>query len=258
MSVIAFTDGVSATEREEIDYLIRRQIDGFLIVPADSSAPHLNSPKMVSIPRVFFDQPVDDSSADAVLVKNRQAARIAVEHLIEHGHRHIACIGINRHLYSVRKRIQGYRDAMKAAGLSDCVAGPDSAGIDAQIGKWLRLKNKPTAIFSLNEGSTVKVIESLANHRVPIPTGMAFIGFDEVMFGNFLESPLTTIVQPATEIGERAAQLLLERIESGEALPGKHILLNPSFIRRGSCGCNPAQPTVSYLLDTHQSHPVIS
>jgi DNA-binding LacI/PurR family transcriptional regulator len=147
---------------------------------------------------------------------------------------------------------------MKAAGLSDCVAGPDSEGIDAQIGKWLRLKNKPTAIFSLNEGTTVKIIESLANRGVPIPTGMAFIGFDEVLFGNILESPLTTIVQPATEIGERAAQLLLDRIESGEARPGKLILLNPSFVRRGSCGCNPAQPPVAFLLDSHQTHPVIS
>jgi len=237
MSVLVFTDGDSATEKEEIEYLIRRQIDGLLIVPADGSAPHLGSQELASIPLVSFDQPLKNMSADAILVKNRQAARTAVQHLIEHGHRRIACVGVNRHLYSIRRRIQGYREAMKECGLPEYHAMLEPDEIDAQVEKWLHMKNPPTAIFSLNELSSIKVVEALVSRRVRMPNEIAFIGFDEVLLGSCLDPPLTVVAQPATIIGEQAALRLLKRIDGNNSLPGKHLLLDAIFVRRHSCGC---------------------
>ncbi len=68
-------DGDSSTEKEEIEYLIGRQIDGLLVVPADSSAPYFSSVQGPPVPTVAFDQPLAGKNYDAVLVKNRQAAR---------------------------------------------------------------------------------------------------------------------------------------------------------------------------------------
>jgi LacI family transcriptional regulator len=237
MSVLIITDGDSATEKEEIEYLIQRQIDGFLVVPADSSAPHFVSPKLASKPVVFFDQPLGDENAGAVLVKNRQAAYTAVRHLIEHGHKRIACIGVDRHLYSICERMQGYRDAMNEAALPECLAVPGPEAIDTQVDEWLHMENPPTAIFSLSELSSIKVVEALAVRGVRMPGQIAFIGFDEVPFADSLDTPLTVVAQPATTIGEQAALTLLERIEAGNALPGKQVLLDAILVRRSSCGC---------------------
>lgn len=237
MSVLAFTDGNGATEKEEIEYLVRRQIDGLVIVPADASASYLASPQIAKVPMVFFDQPIHQKDFDAVLVKNQQGARNAVQHLIEHGHKRIAAIGVNRHLYSMRKRIEGYREAMKEAGLREYLAVTEPEAIDRQVEEWLSMKTPPTAIFSLNELSAVKTIESFAVRRVRMPDQIAFIGFDEIQLGRYLDPPLTAIVQPATAIGEQAALRLLERIDAKAPMAGKRMMLDTMLVRRRSCGC---------------------
>lgn len=237
MSVLAFTDGNSDTEKDEVEHLLLRQIDGLLVVPADSSASYFSSPQLASVPTVSFDQPLTNKDYDAVLVRNRQGARVAVQHLIEHGHKRIACIGVNRHLYSIRKRMEGYREAIKQAGLHEYLAVVQPDEIDATIAEWLGMKQGPTAIFSLNELSSIKVVESLWARRIRMPDQIAFIGFDEVQLGRYLNPPLSAVVQPASLIGEQAARRLLERIDAKEPLAGKHVLLDTVFIPRGSCGC---------------------
>lgn len=238
MSVIAFTDGNGATEKEEIEYLVRRQIDGLLIVPADSSASYLSTPQVAKVPMVFFDQPAQHKESDAVLVKNQQGARNAVQHLIEHGHKRIAALGVLRHLYSIRKRIEGYREAIRDAGLREYLAVPEPDAIDRQIEEWLSMKNPPTALFCLNELSTVRAVEALSARHIKIPDQIAFVGFDEIQLGRYLDPPLSAIVQPATAIGEQAALRLLERIDAKAVLAGKRVLLDTMFIRRRSCGCD--------------------
>lgn len=237
MSVIAFTGGNGDSEKEEIEYLVRRQIDGLLIVPADAEAPYLSSAQIANIPMVFFDQPVQHKGCDAVLVKNQIGVRNAVQHLIQHGHKRIAAIGVFRHLYSMRKRIEGYREAMKEAGLREYLAVPEPEAIDRQVEEWLAMKNPPTAIFSFNELSSIKVIEALSSRRIKMPDQIAFVGFDEIQLGRYLDPPLTAIVQPASAIGEQAALRLLERINADAPLAPKRILLDTTFVARRSCGC---------------------
>jgi LacI family transcriptional regulator, galactose operon repressor len=238
MSVLTFTDGNPAIETEEIEYLVRRQIDGLLMVPADPSAPYLSSPQVARTPIVCFDQPLLDKDHDAILVKNLQGARAAVEHLVEHGHKRIAAVAVYRHLYSIRKRIEGYREAIKKAGLREYLALTEPQAIDKQVEEWLAMKAPPTAVFCLNELSGVKVIESFAARRVRMPNQMAFIGFDEIQLGRYLDPPLSAVVQPATMIGEQAALRLLERIDAEGPLTGKRVHLDTTLIRRRSCGCD--------------------
>jgi LacI family transcriptional regulator len=240
MSVLAFTDGNCATEEEEIDYLLRRQIDGILLIPSDSSATYFSSSHLGRVPIVPFDQPISNKNFDTVLVKNRQGARLAVQHLIEHGHKRIAAVGVNKHLYSMIKRVEGYREAIKQAGFREYLALTEADEIDRQVEEWLAMKAPPTAIFGLNELSTIKVVESLLARGVRMPDQIAFIGFDEIQLGRYLDPPLTTVVQPAVLIGEQAALRLLERIDAEEPLPSKRIMLDTILVARRSCGCQPA------------------
>jgi DNA-binding LacI/PurR family transcriptional regulator len=105
----------------------------------------------------------------------------------------------------------------------------------------LALKHPPTAIFSLNELTSLETVETFAVHGIRMPDQMAFIGFDDIQLGPYLDPPLTAVVQPAVEIGERTAMRLLERIDADEKLPPKRVLLDATLIIRRSCGCHPLE-----------------
>jgi LacI family transcriptional regulator len=245
MSILAFSEGDPETERDETECLLRRQIDGLLVVPAAAEADVFDSPQSASVPVVFFDQPLSNSRFDAVLVKNREGAREATTHLVEHGHRRIACIGVNRHLYSIRRRMEGYRDAMKKFGLPEYLSVTEPDRIDGQIDEWLLMDVPPTAIFGLNELSSIRAVQALASRKVRMPDQIAFIGFDEIQLGAWFDPPLSAVVQPSTRIGEEAALRLLQRIDAKEPPPGKHILLDTMLVPRGSCGCRLESKPVS-------------
>ena len=241
ISIITFTDGQENVEAEELDYLFRHQVDGVIIVPAAGKSPHFRSRQYARAPIVAFDQPIEEEGYDAVLVNNRQAAREATEHLIAHGHERIGCIGVNRHLYSVQRRIEGYRSAMKAAGLVPSLELTDSTfeKIGDQIDSWLKGKDRPTALFSLTELTSLGVVERLAMRGVRMPEDIAFIGFDDIPLGPYLSTPLTVVSQPATELGEQAAARLLARIDNPNGAPAVREMLKASLILRRSCGCHP-------------------
>ena len=231
---------------EEIEYLIGRQVDGLLIVPTSSDAAHFQARQLARIPVVAFDQPIHGAGFDSILVKNRKGAAEAVEHLIQHGHKRIGCIGVNRHLYSIRRRIEGYRSAMKKARLQEMleIVEPDEASVDRQVGLWLGQKNPPTAIFSLNELTSIGVVESLSARGIQVPERIAFISFDEIQLAKYLDPPVTSVVQPGLEIGATVGSTLMERIETKNEAPGKRILLDTQLIIRSSCGCHDSQQSV--------------
>jgi len=238
-SIIAFTDGDEKIEAAEIDYLIRHQVDGLIIVPSAGDALHFHSPKLAHTPLVAFDKPIGSDQYDAVLVKNRHSSREAVQHLIDHGHKRIGCLGVNRDHYSIRQRIEGYRAAMNAAKLPQMLGIVDPTGeeIGQQLDHWLALKHSPTAIFSLNEFTTRETIKALSERDISMPKPIAFIGFDDIELGPYLNPPLTAVVQPAEEMGCRAAERLLEKIASQDKLPQNRLMLEAQLVIRGSCGC---------------------
>ncbi len=244
MTLIAFTEGDECIEEKEIDYLLRRRIDGLILVPSNGDAAHLQSTRLKQIPVVAFDQEIHEGF-DAVLIKNRQMASEAVRHLIQHGHTRIACLGIHRHLTSIQRRIEGYESAMKQSGLKPMlsVVSPDNSEIAAQLDAWFALKLPPTAIFSLNELTTLQTVEALLERGLTMPDQVAFVGFDDIQLGPFLNPPLTAVIQPAAEIGECVATRLLERIAAHNDLPQSNIKLDSQLVLRGSCGCHiPSKP----------------
>jgi LacI family transcriptional regulator len=237
--IIVFTDGDEAVEAQEIDFLLRHRIDGMIIVPANGEAEHLHSARLKQIPVVAFDQPIQNAGFDAILVKNRQFAREAVNHLLGHGHKRIGCIGVFRHLPSIQRRIEGYRAAMKQAKLPPLlsIVSPNDGEIAGQLDAWFASAEPPTAIFSLNELTSTQTLEALLERGIRMPETAAFIGFDEIQFGPFLNPPITSVIQPAAEIGEAAAKRLLDRLDATNALPYNHLQLDAKLVIRGSCGC---------------------
>lgn len=228
-------------ENNEVDMMISQNIAGLVIVP---SLPNdrLELLSASGVPIVALDRPLPDLATDEVVVDNLGGAQTAVEHLLWHGHKKIACIGYDKTSYSISKRILGYVDTLRQAGLQTYMydRATTSEAIDKIVRSWIQLKERPTALFSLNNVTTLRVLQSLKEAGYAIPQQMAVIGFDDFSLASLLSPPLTTVRQPSAHLGTRAARLLFDRIGAGTRSSegsGIKLVLPVEFVIRASCGC---------------------
>jgi LacI family transcriptional regulator len=150
--------------------------------------------------------------------------------------------GYDRNYYSISQRILGYTNVLKNAGLKpalyDDVSTPEA--VSEIIHSWRQAKERPSALFSLNNVTTLRVLQALKEAGIKIPDAMAIIGFDDFSLAPLLSPPLTAIRQPAQVLGTQAAKLLFDRIENSEGNPDQtavKMVLPVEFIIRTSCGC---------------------
>jgi LacI family transcriptional regulator len=190
---------------------------------------------------VTLDRPVPNLRIDAVVVNNRAGAKAAVKHLIGHGHRRIAFVGLRAALFTMKTRYSGYRDAMQQAGLSpedyiDCVSEEHTVDIVRAI---LSRRHPPTAFFTGNNLTTRFLLHAFNVLRIAVPQQIALSGFDDFDVADVLRPALTVVLQPVYKIGEVAADLLFQRIASG-VVPkkGRRLTLPLEMVVRRSCGCD--------------------
>jgi LacI family transcriptional regulator len=241
MTLIVASQRSAEVEKNEVDMMLGQNIAGLIIVP---SLPNGRLQVLTSngIPIVALDRPLEGLIADEVVVDNLGGAQTAVEHLVWHGHRKIACIGYDRNYYSIGQRILGYTNVLKRTGLKPALY--DNASSPETVGKiiqsWRQAKDRPSALFSLNNVTTLRVLQSLKESGIKIPEEMAVVGFDDFSLAPLLSPPLTAIRQPAQVLGTHAARLLFDRIDNVEADQERtrvKMVLPVEFIIRTSCGC---------------------
>jgi LacI family repressor for deo operon, udp, cdd, tsx, nupC, and nupG len=151
-------------------------------------------------------------------VDDRQAAVDATTHLLEYGHREIAVITGDMNTTSSQRRLDGFKSAMAAAGLSAnenlVVYGEYSAKCGETAARSLLLqKERPTAIFCFSDEIAMGCMYALRQHEFRIPEDVSIIGFDDIPFAKYLAPSLTTIAQPQDEIGAACASILLDLID---------------------------------------------
>jgi LacI family transcriptional regulator len=191
-------------------------------------------------PVVVFDRPVSDPAMDVVLVQNTAGARRITEHLIEHGHKCIAFMGLSRNLFTINSRFLGYRRALQDAGLQEnTFFGCESQENTLQdLQERLQGAKPPSAIFTSNTLATRYVLSALVHLGVKMPSDLAFAGFDDFDMAECTSPSLTVVRQPAQEMGRVAASLLFDRILRGEVpQTGNRIVLPVEIVLRRSCGC---------------------
>lgn len=247
-SVIITTSGEDPdTEYDEAEHMLQRHVDGLVVIPANFRHTRLNRAFFGKTPVVTFDRPVPDPSMDVVLVQNTAGARRMIEHLIEHGHRRIAFMGLSRSLFTINARFLGYRRALQDAGLKEdsffgCASQEETMRV---LTERLKGKNAPTAVLTSNTLATRYVLNSIMSLGVRIPTDLAFAGFDDFDMAEFTSPPLTVVRQPAQEMGRVATSLLFDRITRGETPhTGNRIVLPVEIVLRRSCGCKHRTPVV--------------
>ncbi len=233
-------------ERGHIDDMLAFQVEGVLIAPvSDRSAPQLRALVRGQTPFVLIDRSLPGLRADLVQGDSVAGARLLVDHLIGLGHRRIAMITEPNDVSTARDRVQGYREALEAAGIGfrpDFVA--ESSAIHPRLARdaalhLLDLPEPPTAIFALNNIAASGVAEAARERGLAIPDDLGLVCFDDIELASRLDPFLTVLAQPAETFGTLAMQLLLDRLAGREAERGRTVVLPGELVVRASAAATP-------------------
>lgn len=246
LSVICGTDGDPDDELELLREMVARRIDGFCIM-APSAAPseeldaYLWELHSRGVPLAFIGDRFKNGQTDFVTVQPQAGAKAAVDHLLQLGHTRIACLGgpYSRRGGGGIKRWLGYQEALLERGLPlepALVVETEMTrdGGREATARLLARSRPPTAIFALNDLMALGAIDTCLERGVSVPDEMSVVGFDDIPAAAVARIPLTTVAQPAYDLGRGAADLLLERLRRPDGPPQQRVLNCELKIRRSS------------------------
>lgn len=224
---------------QHLENLQARRVDGLVCISAEMEAEHITPVVEAGTPVVMFERSIPGTSLDAVGLDNFKGAYMAVEHLLELGHRRIGIIqGLPTSTLST-ERLKASRQALEDWGVEHDPALEQPGDFLEQTGcdgaqELLKLDEPPTAIFAFNDMMAIGALQVLHEHGMRVPQDVAVIGFDGISLTKYMSPPLTTIAQPVDELGQRAVSMLIDRIK-GDASGGPRFMKSqPELIVRAS------------------------
>ncbi len=193
-------------------------------------------------PCVFFDSAVGEAGAGTVLLDNTVGIDLLVDHLLAHGHRRVGLLAGSIQETSGRERVDAFRAALRRNGIQtrdDDVGGERWTQEDgyAATRRMLASDAPPSALISSSVELALGALLACRDLRVPIPEELALATFDDAYFAELLDPPLTAVAYDPSEVGRRAAELLVEAIRDVESEP-RRITVPVDLVTRRSCGCN--------------------
>lgn len=239
--VIYNTDGAPEKEHKAVRALQNGRVDGAIMVLFHASARALSPLLERPMPIVRLEariKPIGNLPLDNIFVDDTAAARNAVTHLIERGHTRIGMIAGN--IGPRSGRVRGYELALADHAIAldqDLIRSGDqfveTSGY-AGMRELLALAQRPTAVFAANDLIAMGALLALHEAGLRAPQDMAVIGFDDIPAAKLMNPPLTTVSQFQESLGQRAAELLLERLTGRITGAGRNIEMPYSLIIRGS------------------------
>lgn len=237
--IVCNTDEDINNEKEQLELLRRKNVDGFIIMAVGIEYEHIIDLQRDNIPFVLLDRCFEEVNTNSVVVDNFDGAFLATEHLIQNGHRRIAIIQGLVNTYTNSVRVEGYRYALKKYNIpieESLIVGNDFREENGYIETKLLLNmdQPPTAIFTTSDLITLGAYKTIHEENLSIPDDISIIAFDDIDFAKYLQAPLTVIRQPENMMGEAAVKLLFEDINNSSSNHKKRIVLKPELIIRDS------------------------
>lgn len=223
-------------EIKAIESFVGAKVDGILASVAKETFDftHYLELGKRGIPLVFFDRTKDSLKIPSVVINDFKGAYMATEHLIKQGYKHIAHISGQQHLKIFQDRLKGYKSAMKDLGLRVDPALIYTGNVSINAGKeameyFYTLKNKPDAVFAVEDFTALGVIKFAKENKINIPKELGVIGFANEAFGEHISPSLSSIDQQTIQMGKEAFSLLLELINNNNRahLKKTKIVLEP-------------------------------
>ncbi|MCE5198623.1 MAG: LacI family DNA-binding transcriptional regulator [Armatimonadota bacterium] len=242
-------------ETQYLEMLRERRVEGIVIIPSrrvvsyKDQIDHLLKIEDSGLPVVVLEQNILQDNLTKIVMDNHSGAKKIVNHLIELGHKRIGFLhlGAEETDFAGNERFAGYKEALSDAGLcfSEELIAQASSISDyecdtydkAQFEAYYEAAGRPSAVFAVCDMLAIKIIRSCNMIGLRVPDDIAVVGFDNIAVSGLVTPPLTTIHQPAVEMGKRAADLALGRIDGRLECPVSEKIQGKLVIRQ-SCGAS--------------------
>ena len=193
---------------------------------------------MKKFPIVFVNRFLDLQNYDSVISDNFQAGYMAAMHLIELGHKRLGFISGHRYSSASVRRMEGFKQAIKNCFLpvreEDFWEGDLKMSTGSELARqFLNQDSRPTGIAIANDMMALGFLDYCKSVHFSVPENLSIVSFDDIIFSKLNGIELTTVSQHGKEMGEKAAELILRRIQTPDA-EYKKIILDPTLIVRGS------------------------
>ncbi len=235
--LLCHTNAAADIERQQVDSLLRRQVDGVVIVPAAVDSPGVRKLQQANVPTVVITQ--QHPELDSVSVDHEAGGAMVASHLVSAGHTDLAYFG-----KSTDAKFQGFQREAQATGISpECIAcveieygSVETVEIEGSVKRFFETPQgrRTTGVFALNDFVALAVLNTAADCGRSTPADLSVVGFDNSYLARIHRPSLTSVAQPIQEMAHRAVELLRRRITEDE--PGGHCttLLQPRVVVRGS------------------------
>lgn len=239
--ILADLDHLPERTPPVLSRLTRAEVQGIICVPAGADAEPYRADGVLGRPLVFVDRVLDGLDVSAVVCDNNDGAYQACRYLLKLGHRRIAYLGGPADSSTSRERSQGFRRALDEEGVAPdaalVLAGEFSQEWALGAMRTLLGGGRPfTAVLATADVMAFGVMQACKEAGLRIPEDISLVGYDDIPFTASIG--LTTVAQPAREMGRNALLLLLD-IMQGRISEPRRIVLRPSMVLRSSCGLLP-------------------
>lgn len=230
--VISQSNDNADKEINIVHSMFLNRVDGLIISIAmqTSNYDHLKLFRKKNIPLVFFDRAVPEMETDKIMVDDRAGGFKVTQHLIDQGYQRIAHVGGPQNLLIYQLRLKGYADALEKNGVAYDPSLVLTSTLTSDEGivavkKLMSLPQPPDAIFCANDTVALSAMMYLRDSGIKIPQEMGIVGFSNEPSSKVVSPPITTIVQPGFEMGQKAAELIIRQIENKEKKTFYNIIL---------------------------------
>ena len=235
------SDNRASREAAHLAHLREQRVQGILITPIDPDSASLVDLASRGTPLVIVDRTRRGAHFCSVSVDDVLGGRLAVEHLVDRGHRRVAFVGGPDSLGQVRERLEGARRAWREAGMvEDGLVVVPTMALSVAEGRaagerlaGLPARRRPTAVFCANDLVALGLLQQATAAGMQVPDDLAIVGFDDIDFAAAAAVPLTSVRQPRAELGRTAARLLLDEAQD-PSHAHEQVVFEPELVARRS------------------------
>jgi LacI family transcriptional regulator len=239
--VISQSNDLAAKEINIVQSMFSNRVDGLIISIAmqTSTFEHLKLFRKKHIPLVFFDRAVPEIETDKIVVDDFAGGFRVTQHLIDQGYKRIGHLAGPQNLKTYFERKNGYMDALRKNGISYDESLINVNKLTSEEGvvavqQLMSLPNPPDAIFCGNDTTALSAMIYLRDKGIKIPENVGIVGFSNEPFSKVVSPSISTIAQPGFEMGQKAAELIIRKIENKERTYQTIVLPTELIVRESS------------------------
>lgn len=239
--VISSSNESIEKEKESVNNFIKSRVEGIIACISQETNEYSHFKNLIDneFPLVFFDRVCESLQVPSVTVNGLEAIKNIIRHFKENGCKRIAYISGPDHLSISRNRKEGYLEGLDECGLDfqpellvECNLSANEASLATK--QLLSLKQKPDAIFGINDTIAFAAMKEIKKHGLKIPDDIALVGFTDEFHSTVVEPSLTSVTHPTHLMGTEAARLFFNSLEKGPAYCENVILPTEIIIRDSS------------------------